>query len=168
MTSYLYQGKWRHKVHIDGNPFSGLGYPLNDIRGDRVIVSGSEEEKIYEEEIKQIQEEIARKEEVFRKNLENAENILIGTWRSRSGLITFKKLGLFSIDYDDGSGSLGKWSFFGDTIRLEINRKRKHKNDTWIEAKARWSYLITYIDENNFTLVDEKDKSEIGHYKRIK
>jgi hypothetical protein len=53
ITSTLYQGAWRYNIDIDGNPFAGLGTPLTQFSGGRVIISGTDEEKKYYSDVEQ-------------------------------------------------------------------------------------------------------------------
>lgn len=46
-ASELYQGGWRHRLLIDGNPVATLGRPLESFAPTPTLIRGSEEEKAY-------------------------------------------------------------------------------------------------------------------------
>ena len=51
--STLYQGKWQHKLDIDGDPIKDLGEAVDVFKDTKVIVRGSQEEKNYFSQFKE-------------------------------------------------------------------------------------------------------------------
>jgi len=149
ITSRLYQGAWQHNFDIDGNPFAGLGAPLTQFSGGRVIILGSDEEKKYYAEIEQKQTE-------QRKNIANAEKILLGKWRDENSLTTYKSDGTSHTVWDNGQEQIRLWSIQGD-LRVETIKKNKPSNGEWkaIEGKIERTAKIVYIDNNRFTINED-------------
>ena len=149
IKSNFYQGAWRHKVSIEGNPITNLGIPLNQFSGGRVIIRGSEDEKEYIAE----QE---RKQAELRKNIANAKKILVGQWRNEDGLSTCKSDGSWNKLWDKGSEGDFLWDVKGDYIEWSWKRY-KPKNGEWKsrDAKTQREQII-YINNNRYSTKDKK------------
>ena len=151
ITSNLYQGAWRHRVAIEGNPIPNMGIPLNQFTGSRVLIRGSAEEKQYFLEIK-------RKKEEQRQNLANAKTIIVGKWRYEGGLSTCKSDGTWHEIWDKGDEGEFLWDIKGDIIELTWKRY-KPKNGKWKTSDGGTQrQQIIFIDNNRYTTKDKKGK----------
>lgn len=151
IQSRLYQGSWRHSVQIDGNPVACLGIPLNQFSEGRVIIRGSDDEKKFHSEIEQKQAE-------QRKNIANAEKILVGKWRNEDGLSTCRSDGSWHKLWNNGNEGVFLWHMEGDLIRWTW-KKYKRKNGEWKPMNGQTEYQqIVYIDSNRYTTKDKKGK----------
>ena len=168
ITSKLYQGAWKHNIDIDGTPIRNLGVPLNQISAGRVIVRGSAEEKKYYAEIERKEKErrIEREREAteLRKNIANAQNILVGTWRDKNSLCIYKSDSTVHIKFDKGSEEIQAWRVEGDMIYF-TGKKYKKKNGKWQPGNYKGIGRILYIDKNQYTI---KENGDTYHAKRVK
>lgn len=158
IESRLFQGSWRNSVSIEGDSISNLGLPLNQISGHQIIIRGSEEEKNYLAEIE-------RKKEEQRKNLQNANTILIGQWRCNNNIFTFQSDGSCNALWNSGAETLFSWKSEGDWLPL-TSKKYKPKGGGWgAAAGTTQREQIVYIDNNTFS-TKAKD-GEISTFTRI-
>lgn len=168
ITSKLYQGAWKHNIDIDGDPIRNLGIPLNQIPAGRVIVRGSDEEKKYYAEIERKEKERRiereRKATELRKNIANAKNILVGTWRDENSLVIYKNDGTLIRKLDRGTETIKNWHVDSDIIVTE-EKMKKSKNGKWKQTSGTYRQKILYIDKNRYTT---EDSGGTWHSKRVK
>lgn len=121
--SRLYAGEWKTKISFEGFPLESVGKPLSMFSGSRVIVSGSDAEKTYFDEINRIKKE---KEEAELKAAEERANLssrmkskLPGTWKNDTGFtFTYVNDGSFSASSEKGEKYKGKWDVNNGNLTL--------------------------------------------------
>lgn len=157
IISKLYQGVWKHNIKIDGTPIRNLGAPLNQISANRVIVLGSDEEKNYyseiERKLKERRIERERKAAELRKNITNAKNILVGTWREKDWVFIYGADGTLHWKFDNGHEAIYAWRVKEDMIYYTGKKKKsKYKNSKWKPSDNTFKGKILYIDKNRYTI----------------
>lgn len=157
VRSNIYQGKFKHKISIDGNPISGLGYPkgMFNNSNDIVVIKGSDEEKSYLDMIEKYN--LAQKQYISR-----AKEIIVGTWSfdNNSGgkyIQTFYPNGKMHTKYirfDDDEEHIADWYIDSNNeLNYKILYIKYFRSNNW-NSRLHDTYVnklkIEYMDENRF------------------
>jgi hypothetical protein len=90
--------------------------------------------------------------------LNNYEELIVGTWRDKNSVATYRVDGTRHTKYDNGDESFGSWYIEGDILTDVIN-KYKEKNGRIKIFNKIYRARLLYIDENRCTLKYDYDGS---------
>lgn len=158
IRSSSFQGSWRHKIDIDGDPFKNKGNHLSVIQehfSEKVILEDSEEEKEFTKQVR----------------LDTIENsvskLFIGKWVSEDVSITLNKDRTFHL-YQDDVECHAKWELHApedatDTLKaiiLTYKQCRERSEEQWGSIDPEDSvFAITYLSGKKMTMWSrEEDK----------
>ena len=151
-ASSLYMGSWRTSFRFDGQPIESLGQPASAFGPKKVIERGSKEESAYfaekaETEKREIVERAdkARLEAEARiKMLNDAPNLLVGSWRDENSLCVRHANGSIVVKLDREAEKRGTWSVDGDIV-IDV-----FPDETW-RTKIISINQSTFVSECNNT-----------------